>query len=413
MDNKQLSVTQNLLWNSIGSFTYLLCQWIITSILVFKVTGDSNLAGKLTLAITITNIFYNMACFNVRPYLVSDLKGAYNDGSYLSFRFITCIIGYIACFLYILFFGYSIDKVICIMLYMLYKIGEAVVDVLHSFEQRKSRMDIGGKSLLVRGIVSIVSFYFTISFSKDINISILVMVVSNFIIIALYDIPSANNFVYFNFSFDFVMIKKMFIEFLPLTIASFLSLIAIAFPKQMLELIEGNEVLAIYGYISSPTVIIQVAATYVFNPFLTQFASYLNNHDFTGFKNLVKKIFVVMGIISLIAIVGSYIFGNLGLRILYNEDIASYSNLLGPIIVFTSLNAFIWLLWNLLIVLRVMKQLMIINCLGLLLVLFISKIVIQQFSMIGTTIVLIIYTLFVLGLMLWLLYNQFESLKDR
>ena len=54
---KKLTVFENLIWNTIGSFTYLICQWLLTLIVVRASTGFEN-AGNLALAISITNIFF-------------------------------------------------------------------------------------------------------------------------------------------------------------------------------------------------------------------------------------------------------------------------------------------------------------------------------------------------------------------
>ena len=411
--NKKLSLSHNLLWNSIGSFVYLACQWAISSFLVLRVTNDESIAGILTLAITITNIFFNVSCFNVRPYLISDLRGRYKDDEYISFRIFTCILGYILCFIYILFFAYSFNEILCIMLFMLYKIGEAVVDIMHAFEQRDSRMDIGGKSLLLRGVTSLISFYFTLKFTENISVSVLIMIMFSFICILIYDIPSVKKFVYIKFSFSFIAMKQMFIEFLPLTIASFLSTFSVSFPRQMLDLLEGNAILAIYGYVAAPTVIVQVAASYIFNPFLTIFADYLNKNDITSFKTMLYKITAILIGISVVCIIGGQILGAFGLQILYGERIASYSYLLVPIILYTSLTAFVWFLWNLLIILRCLKQLLIINILGLIIVLGCSYFAIQQYSMDGVTYVLLIYVIVVLIMMLLLLRSKLHQFEKR
>ncbi|MDQ0359782.1 lipopolysaccharide biosynthesis protein [Breznakia pachnodae] len=411
-NNKKLSLSRNLLWNSIGSFVYLACQWAISSFLVLRITNDESIAGILTLAITITNIFYNVSCFNVRPYLISDMKSKYKDDEYISFRAFTCILGYVLCFVYIMFFAYSFNEVLCIMLYMLYKIGEAIVDIMHAFEQRESRMDIGGRSLLLRGIVSLLSFYFALKFTGNISLSVLIMAIFSFICILIYDVPNVKNFVHIKFSSSLASMKLMFIEFLPLTIASFLSTFSASFPRQMLDLLEGNAVLAVYGYVAAPTVIVQVAASYIFNPFLTIFADYLNKNDIAGFKKMVNKIILVLIGISVICIIGGQLLGTFGLRILYGERIANYSYLLVPIILYTSLTAFVWFLWNLLIILRCLKQLLIINIIGLVVVLCGSYFVIQQYSMDGVTYVLLIYVAIVLAMMLLLLRNKLRQFEE-
>ena len=95
---KKLSVYENLIWNTIGSFTYLICQWLLTLIVVRVSDGFGN-AGNLALAISVTNIFFNLACFNVRPYLISDLENKFSSEQYCSFRIFSCASSVLLCFL--------------------------------------------------------------------------------------------------------------------------------------------------------------------------------------------------------------------------------------------------------------------------------------------------------------------------
>ena len=87
MKKEKLSIFENMIWNTIGSFTYLVCQWLLTLIVV-RISSDMENAGNLALAISITNIFFSLANFNVRPYLVSDLKNKYIHGMYCHSEFL-------------------------------------------------------------------------------------------------------------------------------------------------------------------------------------------------------------------------------------------------------------------------------------------------------------------------------------
>lgn len=257
---EKLSLKANLLWNSMGSFVYLICQWLLT-LLVVRFSNGFNNAGYLTLAISVTNIFYNLACFNVRPFLVSDIKREYEIEDYVTFRLVTCIIATILCFLYILFFNYTVDQLICIMLFMIYKIGEAIVDLFHAFEQRKSRMDIGGISLFCRGIISLTSFFVALKLGCSINIAIVFMIIFTYIFIFFYDYRKVKIFEDIKIHFNKKKIYKLFISFFPLAIGSFLGTTSTSLPRQYLETILGTESLGIYGTVATPAVIVQVASS--------------------------------------------------------------------------------------------------------------------------------------------------------
>ena len=191
---KEKSLKSNIIWNSIGSFVYLFCQWLLTFLIV-RLSDNLVDAGNLSLAISITNIFFNIACFNLRPYLVSDNTNEYSVEDYSSFRVYTILISLLSCFIYILFFNYNFNQIMCIMLYMIFKIGEAIVDLYHGFEQRKNRMDIGGISLLIRGVLSVLLFVLGMKLFNNMNIAILLMIIVTYAFIFTYDKLNVNKFV--------------------------------------------------------------------------------------------------------------------------------------------------------------------------------------------------------------------------
>lgn len=77
---------------------------------------------------------------------------------------------------------------------MIFKLGEAYVDLLHGIEQREDRMDIGAISLILRGISLIVSFSVILYLTDNINLSIIGMIFITFLIIVFYDIRKCKYF---------------------------------------------------------------------------------------------------------------------------------------------------------------------------------------------------------------------------
>lgn len=408
MNTRKLTIFENMIWNTIGSFTYLLCQWLLTLIVV-RGTNDMANAGNLALAISVTNIFYNLACFNVRPYLVSDLKHRYVPGEYSSFRMVTCGFSFVACICYVSFFEYSPQQFTCILLYMIFKLGEAWVDLLHGFEQRKSRMDIGGVSLFVRGLLSIISFSITLYCTGSINWSVFVMSICTIGFIVLFDCRVAVTFEKITPKFRWKTISQMLLEFLPLTVGSFMSTVSANLPKQVLEVEMGSENLGIYSTVATPSVIVQVAASYVFNPLLTKFAQLYNTGEKKEFARLVAKISAVLLGLSFVCMCGASLLGEWGLGFLYGKKIKSHAYLFMPVICYTCLNAFVWFFWNLLIVMRKTKILLWVNALGLISCMGIMKKLISVYGMNGVSYTLILYSIVVIGLMLGVLLYDLNS----
>lgn len=398
VEKKKLSFFQNLIWNSAGSIIYLICQWLLTFVVV-KFSSNYENAGNLSLAISITNIFYTVSCFNVRPFLVSDIDKKYSDRTYISFRVISCIFSLFFCIIYGFLFNYSMDTIVCIGLFMIFKLGEAFVDLLHGFEQREDRMDIGGISLVARGILSLVSFTVTLMITDNINLSIIVMNAFTFLAIFIYDIPKARQFVKLQIHLNIEKTKQIFIELLPLVVGTVMNTFSATFPRQMLESIMGKNNLGIYATVAAPAAIVQVAASYVFNPMQTLFANYKKNNQKEEFLLLLRKTSYIIIFISVICCIGVALFGEWGLAFLYNEEIAGYAELLLPVILFSALNSYVWFLANVLIVLRKLKQLMLIYFIGLLISVTLTIPTINIIGMNGVTITMITYSLCIITIM--------------
>lgn len=392
MTQKILTLRQNLVWNSIGSFSYLFAQWLLTFLVVRLSSGYDN-AGNLSLAISVTNIFYNLACFNVRPYLVSDIHQKYSYDDYVSFRFLTSFLSFFLCFLYILFFHYELEQLVCIMIYMIYKLGEACVDVFHAIEQKQSRMDIGGISLLSRGFLSVISFTISMSLIHNVNLSILLMTLLSWAFIVAFDFPQVRKFSKFRLHFKWSMQKELFCEFLPLAIGTFVGTMCTSLPRQILEIVEGTNNLGIYATVATPAVIVQVASSYVYNPLLVQFSKYRASNDKKKFRKLFfETVFIIIGL-GILFFVGSLFFAKWGLKFLYGAEISNYAYLFFPIIIYTTLNGLLWFCHNIIIILRKLNSLLFINVSGFLCCLGTVFFFINIFSMNGVTFCMIAFTL--------------------
>ena len=409
---KEKSLKSNIIWNSTGSFIYLFSQWLLTFLIVI-LSPNLEDAGNLSLAISITNIFFNIACFNMRPYLVSDNVNEYSTEDYSTFRFYTIILSLVTCFIYILFFNYNVSQIICIMLYMVYKIGEAIVDLFHAFEQRKKRMDIGGISLSIRGVLSVILFVIGIKLFNNISIAILLMIVATFTFIFTYDLKNVKKFEVLKINLKNKKVLKLFLRFLPLAIGTILSSMSAAIPRQLLEKIDGANVLGMYATIATPAVIVQVAASYIYNPLLVSFSDYRKNNDYKGFtKMLIKSLMVVLGI-SLVCYIGSLYFSELLLRVLYGTKISEHYELFSVIIIYTSLTGFMFFAHNVLIIFRKIKELLFIYFIGFVICLLISNNLITNYGMNGVSYSLIIFTSVIIVLMFIIIIKCILEMKNK
>lgn len=156
MESKKISIQASVMWNSIGSIFYLGCQWLLT-VLVVRIAGVDT-AGTLSLAMSVCNIWYCISVYGMRNFQVSDTQNKYENGTYIFSRYLTSVAALVGCLIYILVIGYDWEQRICILLYFLFKFSEALFDVYAGIFQKEWRLDYAGKSMLIRGVLSITVF---------------------------------------------------------------------------------------------------------------------------------------------------------------------------------------------------------------------------------------------------------------
>ena len=166
---KQFSLRQNSLFNSVGTIVFYVCLWAL-SVVVMRLGSGADV-GMLQLAMTVTNVFSSVANYNMRAFQISDVRNEYTAGHYVASRILTGSFALLACLVYSLFWGYSAYTILCIGLYMLFRLSESAADVLHGVDQKSGRMDHVMVSYVSRGLLMLAGFALLLKFSGRIDLS--------------------------------------------------------------------------------------------------------------------------------------------------------------------------------------------------------------------------------------------------
>ncbi len=354
MAEKELSIKQNMLWNSVGSMVYLGCQWLIT-VLVVRLSSSFDAAGALALAMAVSNIFSPVGQYKVRPFQVSDVDGEFTSQQYVGHRILSIAISVIVMLVY----GFATcdqAQLSSVFLYGVYSLGPIFSDVLQGEQQRMGRMDIIGIALILRGVLSLSSFALFMYFSQVLDIALLAMTVTTFLEIALFEMPKTRALVgALRPDFSKEKMLALFKTCAPAVIALFFCSAVPSVPRQVLSSLHGADSLGIYASIAAPVLIVQMGAQYVYSPMLTEFARRFHQASARSFIGLLLKVTAAITGIGVAGVVGFALVGPILLEIIYGNGISAYSYVLTPLVVCTVLTAYIWFIGDLLIVVRDMS----------------------------------------------------------
>lgn len=358
---QSVSFKKQSLYYAVGMVFYLACQWL-TTVLVTRM--DLVQGGILTLAIAMTNPFSAIALFSMRAYQVSDIDGKFSNGIYIASRLISMLFSGFLCFVYALHNRHDPFTIGCILLYMGLRLCEAWVDVYQGIEHKAGRLDIVGRSFLLRGFLSTGGFFLVFAITRNLLWGLIAMVVLSLVSISFYDVIQCHRLGPIRPQFDKKLLLKLFVACLPLTLNSFLISHTSALPSLALEAHASAAIVGIYGALNAPCIIVQTAGSFIFNPLIPQFALKIKNRQKQA---LLKQFFVSVAVITAISLIcglGSWILGPWGLNLLFGSEVADYAGLLPSMVLVSGFITLTWFFALLLIIQRCYHGLLITNVLS-------------------------------------------------
>ena len=351
---KQLSVKQNMLWNTSGSMVYLVCQWLIT-VFAVRLSDGYDAAGVLALGMAVSNIFSPIGYFKVRAFQVSDLNEEYSAGQYLAFRLLSTAVALVCMIVYAVVTCAN-ESIPAVVAYCVYSCVPIVADVYQGAAQQQNRLDVAGKDYIARGVLSLVAFCGGMALTHSLLVSLIAMTLATGAVVLLY-LPRSLRLIIGAYSIDFTKAKMtaLFTTCLPAAIALVFGWAIPSIPRQVLGIMLGSSALGVYASVASPVVVVQMGAQYIYSPLLSSFAQCYLAKDTSGFLRLFAKVFVAIMVLAVVSLIGFSLFGEWVLCFIYGDSIRNFSYLLPPLVCCTICTAFMWFLGDLLVVVRDMK----------------------------------------------------------
>lgn len=328
--NQLSKIKNDIMYNTLGTLIYFFCQWL-TTVLVVKISGYDD-AGVLSLVISMTNIFFCIAAYGIRNYQVSDIKYKYTDSDYFITRLLMILISFVLFIISLYLLDYDDYVVLCSLVYIFFKFGEALTDVIFGSFQRYSDYKSIFISYTLKGTLTLILFILVLSISNSLFITLLSNVIVYYIIIIFY---------------DFVILKKSRFR---ISFASYngISLLKICFPlmlysgivpylnfitRYVIELNYGTLKLGFYSSVTMVLVVMSTLMSSVFVSIIPKISYNFYNKKIKEIYILIKQVFIILGIFFILALLASYFLGDLVFSIIFNSNILSYMYLLIPTVI--------------------------------------------------------------------------------
>lgn len=356
MSNIKQKIARDMMWNTVGNLFYCLCQWIMT-ILIVRLTTYKE-AGYLSLAMSTSSMFSAISHFSMRNFQVSDVKEEFSTNEYIGSRIVTCIVAIFLCCIYAISSA-DLYQMLCIDAFMIIRIIEGIVDVLHGVDQKYNDYKLIGKSCLIRGFATIGGFVLGLLIFKSTLTAIVLTAVCNLAVVVFYDYRKTSAYGKIKPIIWNEHIKKLLLKCSPLVVCTFLLSAIPLVAKTSLQKQLGTELLGVYSSISSPTIVVQIVASYAFSPLLPHISDAFNMKRYNQLIKMIERLILLFIGFAIIIIIGAIIVGKFGLSVLYGNDILEYYDLFIPIVMCTIMTAFVYVFVSIDTAFRMQAQMMI------------------------------------------------------
>jgi O-antigen/teichoic acid export membrane protein len=400
-NGRPLTLKKNMLFNTVGSLFYQGCLWL-TTVLVVLLSEDYGVSGVLSFAMTIGNMYFAIATYNMRTYQVSDISNKYSQQNYVGFRLVTISIGFATMIPYTLIVSPDVMTMLTVLLYLLFKMDEEFCDVLYGIDQRGGRMDYIGISQTLRGFLLVAGFSVGMAALHSINLAIVLMFVMCLSITFVYDVPHARRLDKIQPKISKEQTISLLRECLPVVLSSLFLGMVVSVARQYYGNVYGMDNLGKYAAVATPAVLIQAAARYLYAPTLVPLAEKWKESPQKEFMKSFKKILGTLTLSSLAMVLLLSLCGKPILLAVYGNNIAPYTYLFPYVLISTAAIAVIWFISDSLIICRNLRGLLVSNAVALGITLLIMMPFERLFGMNGINYVVIASML--IGIIVGLVY---------
>ena len=317
VDNLKKSYFWNTLGSGFNSFNSLFFLIIVT-----RINGLTN-AGIFTLSFATASMLYIIALYSGRTYQVTEIDNKLGDYTFIYQRLISSGVMLLVALIFGLLSKYVSYKMTIFILLCFFKASEAICDVFHGVLQKNNRLDIVGKSLLIRSLLNIIVFIIIDKLTNNLTYACISLTIVNVLVLLLVDIKYAKEHIStkkVNYQGVLNLYLLGFFTFGFTFIANYL----VNAPRYAIDSLMSEDYQTIFGIIVMPASIIMLANQFVVQPIIIVLKEkYLNKDKQSFLKLIYKVIFITFGI-GLLAIICAYFLGIPVLNFLYDIKLNEY-----------------------------------------------------------------------------------------
>jgi O-antigen/teichoic acid export membrane protein len=323
---RTLAFRENFSWTLIGMLTYAACQWGMLAAMARL--GSPRMVGQFALGLAVSGPVMLLANLELRFIAATDARREFRIRDYVGLRILTTLVAVVAIVALASFINDGGGTASAIVGLGLFKAVEAQSDLLYGLFQQRSRNDFMGRSLMLRGPLSLAGLAGGVAMGGTLSWGIGAMTLAGLGVLVLHDYPQcvgllrSRNEEALRPGWDAGMLRRLALLSAPLGAVTMLFSLNTNLPSLVLKHHAGVAAVGflatLISLMTAGHVLINALGHSISAPLAARFAA----GDARGFQRIVVRLVLVAGIVGGSGVLIGAIWGAPLLKLLFGAEYA-------------------------------------------------------------------------------------------
>lgn len=329
--HRRNTLTQDAAWTLIGNVAYAGALWA-TIVVISRSFSDQIapvMVGTYTLAMALVSPIVLFTGLQLQTVLATDVRKRHALRDYLGLRVWTSVAAVVVVGAVVLSVGSYRATWVAVAILLIAKLSEATSDVGYGLFQRAHRLDLVGKSRMLRGAAGVGALALVLGLTNSLEFGLAAMAAAWILFLVIYDIRNAARFEPVGARFDGSAQFQLLAHGFPLGLTLAMVSLNTQIPRYIVERHDPVSGLALLGYFSTMAYFnqgVSVVAQAVCQAASPRLATHYVG-DVSRFVRMVLTLAAVMLLASAAYLAVVLVAGKQLLVLLYGEEFARHANI--------------------------------------------------------------------------------------
>lgn len=334
-----LSLRSNFAWILAGNVVYAVCQW--GTIVALAKLGSSFMIGQFSLGLAIATPVLMFTNLHLRAVQATDARRLYSFGDYVRLRIAMTAAGLAAIAGIACFGNYQRQTALVILMVALAKGIETLSDIHYGLFQLNDRLDQSGRSMMIRGVLSVAAFSVVLYLTRSVLWSCAALGLVWLAALLSFDVERGRRLIAATQRSAPPAERRsmwgLMRVALPLGIATTMAALNLNMPRYFIHTRLGEHELGIYSAMAYTTVAMILVSDSLGHCAIPRLSRLYSRGRLTEYRALLGKLLAAGATLGVAGLAGARLLGVRMLGIIYGKEYAAHARVFLMLILATAI----------------------------------------------------------------------------